>query len=116
MSAASSYISRKLQSGYWPSEDVSIETKAERAYRKDKRDPITLTKWCEKWLTTAQWTQLKNAIRAARRRQADLTRDPPKHVTLSHRAWLILHELAERDGVTLSELIENKLEKAWMKL
>ena len=27
-----------------------------------------------------------------------------------------LHELAERDGVTLSELIEKKLEKAWMKL
>jgi len=27
-----------------------------------------------------------------------------------------LHELAERDGVTLSELIEKRLEKAWMKL
>lgn len=25
-------------------------------------------------------------------------------------------ELAERDGITLSELIEKKLEKVWMKL
>ena len=70
----------------------------------------------EEWLSSAQWTQLKNAVRAARRRQADLSRDPTKHVTLPHRAWLMLHELAERDEVTLSELIEKKLEKAWMRL
>ena len=113
---AVSYLSRKLKDGYWLSDDVSRETKAERAYEKAKRDGVTLTEWCEEWLSSAQWTQLKNAVRAARRRQADLSRDPPKHVTLSHRAWLILHELAERDAVTLSELIEKKLEKAWVKL
>jgi macrodomain Ter protein organizer (MatP/YcbG family) len=113
---AVSYLSRKLKDGYWLSDDVSRETKAERAYEKAKRDAVTLTEWGEKWLSSSQWTQLKNAVRAARRRQADLSRDPPKHVTLSHRAWLMLHELAERDGVTLSELIEKKLEKAWVKL
>jgi hypothetical protein len=113
---AVSYLSRKLQSDYWLSDDVSRETKAQRAYRAAKRDAVTLTAWGEEWLSSAQWTQLKNAVRAARRRQADLSRNPPKHVTLSHRAWLILHELAERDGVTLSELIEKRLEKAWMKL
>jgi macrodomain Ter protein organizer (MatP/YcbG family) len=113
---AVSYLSRKLQSDYWPSDDVSRETKAERAHQKAKRDVVTLTAWGEEWLSSAQWTQLKNAVRAARRRQADLSRDPPKHVTLSHRAWLMLHELAERDTITLSELIEKKLEKAWMKL
>ena len=110
------YLSHKLQIGYWLSDDVSVETKAQRAYQKAKRDAVTLTAWGEEWLSGAQWTQLKNAVRAARRRQADLSRDPPKHVTLSHRAWLILHELAERDGVTLSELIEKKLEKAWVRL
>ena len=113
---ATSYLSRKLQDGYWLSDDVSLETKAQRAYGKAKRDGVTLTAWGEEWLSSSQWTQLKNAVRAARRRQADLSRDPPKHVTLSHRAWLILHELAERDGVTLSELIEKKLEKAWVRL
>jgi len=113
---AASYLSRKLQYDYWLSDDVSRETKAQRAYRAAKRDAVTLTAWGEEWLSILQWTQLKNAVRAARRRQADLSRDPPKHVTLSHRAWLMLHELAERDGVTLSEFIEKKLEKAWMKL
>jgi macrodomain Ter protein organizer (MatP/YcbG family) len=113
---AVSYLSHKLRTGYWISEDVSEETTAERSYREAMRDPITLTEWCEKWLSSAQWTQLKNAIRAARRRQADLRRDPPKHVTLSHRAWLMLHELAQRDGVTLSELIERKFEKTWLNM
>jgi macrodomain Ter protein organizer (MatP/YcbG family) len=113
---AVSYLSRKLQGGYWPSEDTALQTKAEREYWSATRDGVTLTSWCEKWLDTAQWTQLKNAIRAARRRQADLSRDPPKHVTLSHRAWLMLHDLAERDSVTLSEFIERRLEKEWMKL
>jgi macrodomain Ter protein organizer (MatP/YcbG family) len=113
---AVSYLSRKLQGGYWPSEYTSMEAKAEREYRSAMRDPVTLTSWCEKWLSSAQWIQLKNAIRAARRREADLALDPPKHVTLSHRAWLMLHDLAERDGVTLSAFIERRLEKEWMKL
>jgi macrodomain Ter protein organizer (MatP/YcbG family) len=113
---AVSYLSRKLQDGYWLSDDVSTQTKAERAYQKVKRDPVTLNAWCERWLTSTHWTQLKNAIRASRSRQADLSRDPHKHVTLSHKAWLMLHELAERDGVTLSEFLETKLEKSWLKL
>jgi macrodomain Ter protein organizer (MatP/YcbG family) len=110
------YLSRKLQDGYWVSDDVSTESKAERAFEKGRRDAVTLTAWGEEWLSSAQWTQLKNAVRAARRRRANLSRDPTKHVTLSHRAWLILHDLAERDGVTLSQFIEKRLHKAWLKL
>jgi macrodomain Ter protein organizer (MatP/YcbG family) len=110
------YLSGKLQNGYWLTSDVSQEVKAERAYKDAKRDPVTLTAWCEAWLSRDQWTQLKNAIRAARRRQADRSRDPLKHVTLSHRAWLMLRDLAERDGVTLSELIEKTFRKRWLQL
>ena len=113
---AERYLSRKLQDGYWFSEDVSEETKAERADKKAKRDPVTLNKWCEEWLSSEHWTQLKNAIRAARRRKADLTREAPKHVTLSRRAWSMLHDLAERDGITLSEYLEVKLHKDWINM
>ncbi len=34
---ATSYLSRKLQIGYWLSDDVSLETKAGRAYEKIHR-------------------------------------------------------------------------------
>jgi hypothetical protein len=32
---------------------------------------------------------------------------------LSHKAWLIISDLAKRDGVTLSALIENRMGKEW---
>ena len=116
VAAATTYLSRKLDDGYWLSEELSQNTKAEREHKNTKRDPVTLNAWCEKWLDSAQWTQLKNAIRAARRREADLKRDPPKHITVSHQAWVILRDLSKSDGVTYSEFIETRLEKEWMKL
>jgi macrodomain Ter protein organizer (MatP/YcbG family) len=114
--AALAYISNKLRDPYWPSENTGRQIKAARKYKTAKRELVTLNEWCETWLDSAQWTQLKNAIRAARKRAADLQRDPPKHVTLSHKAWQILSDLARRDGVTLSTLIEDRLGKAWDKL
>lgn len=111
--AALAYISAKLRDPYWPSEDTSRQMKAARKYHPAKGELVTLNAWCEKWLDSAQWTQLKNAIRAARKRTADLKRDPPKSVTLSHRAWQILSELARHDGLTLSALIEDRLGKEW---
>jgi hypothetical protein len=35
---------------------------------------------------------------------------------LSHKAWRIISDLAKRDGVTLSALIETRLGKEWGKL
>jgi macrodomain Ter protein organizer (MatP/YcbG family) len=67
-------------------------------------------------MSADQWIQLKNAIPAARKRTADLSRDPPKNVTLSHKAWRIIADLARRDDVTLSALIEDRLGKEWGKL
>ena len=114
--AALAYISNKLRDPYWPSENTARQIKAERKYETAKRELVTLNEWCEKWLDSAQWTQLKNAIRAARKRTADMQRDPPKSVTLSHKAWQIISDLAKHDGVTLSTLIEDRLGKAWDKL
>jgi len=114
--AALAYISNKIRDPYWPSEDTTRQLKAERKYKDAKRELVTLNEWCEKWLDSAQWTQLKNAIRAARKRTADLSRDPPKSVTLSRQAWRIISDLATRDGVTLSTLIEDRLGKEWNKM
>jgi macrodomain Ter protein organizer (MatP/YcbG family) len=116
MAAALAYIGSKLRDPWWPSEDTTAQVKAERGFRMAKRDPVTLNRWCEKHLSADQWIQLKNAIRAARKRTADLSRDPLKSVTLSHKAWQIISDLAKRDGVTLSELIEDRLGKEWGKL
>jgi len=116
MAAALVYIGSKLRDPYWPSEDTSAQVKAERGFRTAKRDPVTLNRWCEKHLNADQWVQLKNAIRAARKRTVDLSRDPPKSVTLSHNAWRIISDLAKRDGITLSELIEDRLGKEWGKM
>ena len=114
--AALAYISNKLRDPYWPSKDTTRQLKAQRKYETAKRELVTLNEWCEKWLDSRQWTQLKNAIRAARKRTADLSRDQPKNVTLSRKAWRIISDLAKRDGVTLSALIENRLGKEWDKL
>ncbi len=114
--AALAYLSNKLRDPYWPSADTARQVKAERQYKGAKRELVTLNAWCEKWLDSTQWTQLKNAIRAARKRTADLQRDPPKSVTLSHKAWRIISDLAKRDEVTLSALIEDRLGKAWDKM
>lgn len=108
------YLTRKCREGYWLTKDVSAEFQAAEEYETAKRDVVTLNAWCERWLTDSQWTQLKNAVRAARKRARDLTRDKPVSVTLSRRAWRILHDLAERDGATLSELIEQKLGREWL--
>jgi macrodomain Ter protein organizer (MatP/YcbG family) len=114
--AAVAYISNKLRDLYWPSKDTTRQLQAERKYKDAKRELVTLNEWCEKWLDSAQWTQLKNAIRAARKRTADMQRDPPKSVTLSRKAWLIISDLSKRDGVTLSALIEDRLGKEWDKM
>lgn len=67
--------------------------------------PGALQAWADSWLDTASWTQLKNAIRAQRKREKDKFRDKPKSIVLSHQAWYILSELAKRDGVTMSQFL-----------
>src|SRR5262249_30941363 len=71
-------------------------------------DPPTteqLQQWCDRCLDAAQWKQLHAVIRAARRDASHQTRTG----RLSTRASAILHDLAAREQLTLSETIEKHL-------
>ena len=63
-----------------------------------------LQRWCDRFLDAAQWKQLHAVIRAARR-DASQTRI----VRLTTRASTLLHDLASREKLTLSETIERYL-------
>jgi hypothetical protein len=63
-----------------------------------------LQQWCDRYLDAAQWNQLHAVIRAARR-DASQTRT----VRLSTHASALLHDLASREKLTLSETIERYL-------
>jgi macrodomain Ter protein organizer (MatP/YcbG family) len=110
-SMVASYIERKLATdAYWVESEA-----ARREFQGLSRDEVALNGWCEKWLSGEQWGQLKDSLRAARKRVADQTgdRNPPVHVTLSRSAWMMLRDLAKRDGVTLSEFLEGRLRDEW---
>ncbi len=64
-----------------------------------------LQQWCDRCLDAAQWKQLHAVIRAARRDASHQTCT----VRLSTRASAILHEIAVRERLTLSETIEKYL-------
>ena len=70
----------------------------------DHPTPEQLQQWCDRCLDAAQWKQLHAVIRAARR-DASQTRT----VRLSTRASTLLHDLAAREQLTLSETIERYL-------
>src|SRR6266571_2438257 len=67
-----------------------------------------LQQWCDRFLDAAQWQQLHAVIRAARRDASHQTRT----VRLSTRASALLHDLASREQLTLSETIERYLATA----
>jgi hypothetical protein len=69
-----------------------------------------LQQWCDRCLHAAQWKQLHAVIRAARRDASHQTRT----VRLSTRASALLHSLAAREQLTLSETIERYLHAVMM--
>jgi len=103
------WIEKKLENPTWLGENRTF--KATRAFdllneSKIKNPTENLNRWCESWLQSGEWIQLKNAIRASRRRANS---PGTKTVTLSHNAWAQLNYVASRDGCTLSEVIERHL-------
>src|ERR687888_59356 len=64
-----------------------------------------LQQWCDRCLDAVQWKQLHAVIRAARRDASHQTRT----VRLSTHASALLHDLASREKLTLSETIERYL-------
>lgn len=106
------YLERKLTTAglFW----LSDVHEARLQWRSAKGDTLTLQQWCDDWLSDEQWQQLKAAVRAARRRYHRRD-DPPVNVTLSRLAWMVLSDLARRDGLTLSQWLIEQHYQRWVK-
>jgi transposase len=73
----------------------------------DKPTAKKLRTWCARFLDAAQWKQLHAVIRAARRDCGQ-----SRTVRLSTQAYETLHQLAQREHLTLSTTIERYLANA----
>jgi len=100
------WLEKKLQSPTWLGETNNFQANSQYAAL-DPDDLSSLNKWGEQWLSSSDWVQMKNAIRASRRRSKE---EPGgKSVTLSRKSWMILNYLAGKDGCTLSQVVERRL-------
>jgi macrodomain Ter protein organizer (MatP/YcbG family) len=111
---AQAYVQRKLTTEpFWLD-----NLEAEQQWQSARRDTVTLGHWCQRWLTPDQRRQLKAALRAARKRRRDRTgtRDPAVNVTLSRPAWRILKDLAQQDGLTLSDWLITRHRDEWLQM
>lgn len=98
------WIEKKLKNPLWLGETRTYAASQDWQSQPERVDTINI--WCETWLNHNEWIQMKNAIRAARKRADN---NEVKNVTLSHYAWSVLSFWAKRDGCTLSEVIEQRL-------
>lgn len=84
-SFARRWVESKLANPAWLGTHQTYKAHQNLAEREETA--AELNAWCETWLDEALWTQLKNAIRAARRRARV---DDMVSVTLSRNAWGML--------------------------
>jgi len=82
-----------------------VRSKCRETAPRDHPTTEQLQQWCDRFLDAAQWKQLHAAICAARRDANHQTRT----VRLSTHASGLLHDLAAREQLTLSETIERYL-------
>jgi macrodomain Ter protein organizer (MatP/YcbG family) len=72
---------------------------------------VALNAWCEKYLSSAEWTKLKAGIRKRRERWEH--HGQQKTLTVSSTVHSYLAKIAERDGVTYNEILEEVLYQTW---
>ncbi|ABC30338.1 uncharacterized protein conserved in bacteria [Hahella chejuensis KCTC 2396] len=117
---AKRWIDNKFHDASFPSETDAAPERRRRAGRELARAAShgSLNAWCEKWMSSREWSAMKNAIRAARLRREKQrgTAIPTRGVDLNVMAHQIVSALAKAEGVTISELIERKLKKDYAKL
>lgn len=104
------WVERKIENPAWLGEYRTF--KASRAFDLLNESKIhnpteNLNRWCETWLHSREWEQLKNAVRASRRRA---NKPGTKTVTLSRNAWSLLNYVAIKESCTLSAVIERYLD------
>ncbi|MES9904732.1 MAG: hypothetical protein ABW168_18905 [Sedimenticola sp.] len=111
--AANRWLEKKVAKYGWISKDFKTEDKAKQVLSSHSvyNSAEQLNAWCETYLDSAQWRQLKNAVRAARKRNSDAFTERKKSIDLTHAAWFRLSVIAKCDGVTLSEVIVKHLDK-----
>lgn len=107
----------------WVAEDFDssafyekVNVAREHWKRIDLNDRFGVEEWCNSYLDQAQLKQLGNAARNAAFRKRQKLGDGLKSITISHRAWYMLSELAKSDGATLSEALISRLEDEWLNL
>lgn len=64
-------------------------------------------KWIDHWLTTSQKTRLNNSVRKARMRTKG------KDITISEKAHQMLLALSDNGRLSLSQVIEQRLHRAY---
>jgi len=98
------WVEKKLINPTWLGEIKTFSAHQDFLNRQETAEE--LNKWCESWLSSGEWTQLKNAVRTSRKR----ARGSEKiSVTLSRYSWSILDFWARREGCTLSKVIERHM-------
>lgn len=112
------WIDNKIREGYgFPTEDWKERMEAEKEFGSLPREGEPINAWAEKWMKSGDWKQLKNAIRAQRKRKKDRLKDGGTvSIDLKRHAWIYLSDLAKHEGVTLSAFLENRFQKEWLAL
>jgi len=93
------WVRSKFRETTWPHHGASLT--AWDQFPLDHPTARKCQQWCDRFLDAAQWKQLHAVIHAARRVANHQTRT----VRLSTHASVLLHDLAVRDQLTLSEAI-----------
>lgn len=104
--------------------DVSQTTKVSNAARKSLnatrfgKNIKALNLWAETYMSSKEWVQLKNVLRAHKKRNKDKlhTNRGSVSTNLTRGAHVILRELAIHYKVTQSEIIVKYLDKEFLKI
>lgn len=71
-----------------------------------------MQRWVEKYLAEKQVSNMLSALRQRKRRAMGVG----KSITISAKAHMMLTALAERDDLTISQVLEKRLKSAYRKL
>jgi len=124
-SAAKSYLDKKvlMDQGMWligcRGDDVQAKNdyppQNARMSQAASERIDRLNQWCDRYLSPRQWTQLKNAIRSARRKNKPerLRAGATFTVKLTHDAYTYVKTLAAAHEMSISEFLETRLEQEW---